>query len=892
MADFVTGGALLPYATLKPGASQSPKTVAIDEWNSVLASIESVRNFMRPPVRVNLRAIGCVPRDPTKGANNISIINGLILGARAASRSIVFDVDDWFYIDKHGTNWSVYVPAGTRDIFFVGIGRYSCGFIQHGIGTGGDWFGFFFDEVTNCGMHNIGIYQGEIDIPSTGQHDHLIQVACWDGSGTCDVTFSSIYLGKALGDGINIYGGASGKVSATIRDLDINGYGFVLKTWQANKAYAFGSMVRIGTLCYFCTVAGVSGSSEPVGTGGAVVDGTVTWSTIQGGATYRKASRTGLAFQRGYDGVLVEGFRIRGVQNSAIDMEATGSGTCRHACFANGLIDNTLGVTANAMSFSGSGSLTDPTKFSTLDNVLIYNGSLQVAETRDARISRVRVIQEEAPDGDVDTPNLYLIRDNTNLVIESIQLHRRGTSAAGLLLSFSGTGRITLGGHCTFEQATDSDIIGGEPGNDLTFRGDFNTTFSGATPAARSVFNFNAISKDLNDLTIEGFRLESTTGALKSILNVGVRNGWSCDHVTLANTKVQDGSVSLGIFASVNDNDGSYFDHSPMMHNNDLGVGIPLLRVEDESNVELTDYAFAIIEGNRGKACTYVGSVDPTGNCRAQLGSTYIQTSNPAKHYFKAIGSNTSGGWAELTLGTPSVAALTMPGDAAAWTAHLTAFGLTNAAPNLSWLGNDAAGDIAPLIGALSLTASGVVTYGVDETGYPVDQFLEIPDNGAGTGFSTTDASLANPQTTSRLAILIGRLTTVPAAGRGLLHISDDDQIRIANVGGAARARIIAAGADVTPTTDIDTSSVDVFIFQVNETANTIFFATSAFKTTPAYVAAASAAKRVGVGGFNATSAPFRVGALYYWEGANAEMTSAQLKALAESFGAAPAWTP
>lgn len=906
MADFVTGGAVLPYATMKKGASQSPKTVAIDEWNSVLTAMENVRDFMRAQVPVNLRAHGCIPRDPSKGADNVQIINRAIASAKAASRPLLLYVDDWFYVDKAGTNWSIYFDAGCKDMAIVGNGRYTSGFVQHGTGTGNDWFGMLVDRGSNIALHNFGMYQGEIAIPSTGQHDHLIQIATFGGaSDRCDVSISNLYLGKSLGDGLNFYGGP-GKVSCNVRDLDIDGYGFVLKTWEANHVYSVGAMVRIGTTCYYCSIGGTSGSVQPNTTGAAVVDGTVTWSTIQGGATYRFAARSGIAFQRGYDNVNINSFRIRGVQNSGVDMESTNSGTCRHAVFSNGVVDNGTtspdaitgkkGNTSIAFSFSGSTSLTDPSKYSAMNNITLINGSLQIAETRDARVSNVRVVQEEAPLADTSQACMFAMRDNRGLILESCQLHRLGTSAAGALLDIQGTGNITLAGSWNLEQTTAADLITTDCDSDLRFDGNFNWKYSGSSPSTKSVVVLNALNHDCDRPRINGFRGESTSGAMKALVTINTRTTIapkSVNDISIVDNHVKPGSVSTGVYFSKQP--GSTLDPNPIIQGNDFG-GASLYTQVDHNDAPVTTAVFPIVDGNKQGVYTIVGTVDPTNNARAPQGTRYVWLNGDSTKWFvKKTGTNRAG-WAEITgLGVASSTVLRLPRTSSDWNSFIADNELLGVwtPPTLGYGCQDATGDLTNDIGAIALTAAGTPTYQNDETakGYPSDKSVGFDDNEAD-AFSSSSASLPDPSNTSYLMIVIGRITAIPAATRSLFQLSAGNVVRLVNNGGQARLRSFLVGNDA-QSVDFNTTDFRCWVVQVNETADTALVGCEDFKIEPGYVAPSSSSKYLGIGAVSGDpqAAPFRALRKYVWTGAAAEKSKAQIKLLLEAFGATVAWS-
>ena len=1011
MTDFLIDNTALPYPKTNlvsiPFGADSTKYVQDQDWNTVCQGATDLRNFLRAQVPVNLRAVGCVPRDTTKGAANIGIINSLLSAARSASRPIALYADDWFYIDKAGTNWSVRFEEGSVDQYIVGNGRYSSGLIQNGIGTGNDWFGILADRTKRCGMHNIGVMQGEIRMPSAGQHDHLIQIANFGGSSDVgEFSLSSIYLGKALGDCLNFYGG-TGIVRATVRDIDIDGYGFVLEQWAPSRAYLFGAYIRNGTTAYYCTTGGTSasGGPGPTGTGAGITDGTCVWSTLVDGATYRFAARSGIAFQRGYDGIFIEGFRVRGIQNSGIDMESTGAGIMRNTHFANGFISNGTatpdpitghkGNTSTIFSFSGSNTFSDQTQYSSVTNVTLHNGSMQIAETRNARVSKVRVIQDEAPQADTSTACMYVMRGNVGLVLDSIQLHRRGTSAAGELLNIQGTGNVTLSGAWTMEQTTSADCVGGEPSSDIVADGTFNVTYSGSTPASRSVFNFSAISQSINRPKIRGVRLNSTSGAMKALVTLASRAAraslylapltTNCETVvraksvgpggnsitlafvadgtgagslteagdvltfhyqsgvtTVANFEtavagstvievlISDGTGTLtapgdtfsaaaftgGASHSIDDiviNDnhatdgslltgaylskqaGSIMDVNPIMQGNNFGFSVPLITNVDIGDAPI-DEVFPLIDGNKNGPYTLMGTVDPTGKVKAPQGTRYMWLDGDDTKWLLKKETTAKGGWAEVTVGTPSVVAFDLPTDSASWSIHRINNGISSDwnNPNLSYTLQMASGDAPPAIGSLSLIAAGTPAYRVDESslGYPNADGTWAVGMGENDSdkFATTDAALPDPANTSMFGVWIGRATSTPAAPRSWLQLSDSNQIRMIDSSGR-KMRVFAVQNDIIPSYIID-SNFHIWWFLVDETANVCWVGNEGFKSQVGYVGPGTSVKRYGMGAFDENSAPFNCLRKYLWHGSNAEKSLTQIKALVESFGAGVAWTP
>lgn len=842
---------------------------------------------------VDLRSQGIIENDLTKGAVNVTKLNALIVAAKASGKPTHFAAQKGeIWLDKGGINWGVLID-GCDLISFGGQGKFATTFVQSGTGTGNDWSGFYVRNSTRIAFHDMGFRQGTIKIPSSGQHDHLLYVANTGSSGekTRDIFGHSLHFGKSLGDGLAFFGDTQIVENCRFSDISINGLGFVQQAWAASTAYVVGEQVRNGSNAYICITAGTSAplpSTGPSGTASNITDGTVHWSGAPVDVTYRFGSRSGISFQRNYNGIYIQDFDIRGVQNSGIDMESTGSGALRSVQIRRGIVDNTGGNTPNAMSFSGS--TTDPSQYSIMEDVEIRNGALQIAETYNARVNNVRIVSEAVFPSDPTTALCYLQKTNTNLEITNLQLHRVGSSGAGDCLNIQGNGSITIrGGY--IEQATngypifaESDVSGF---SDLRVISNPTIAFSGATPASYDAMYVHVIAGDVSKVRIEGVQATVASGSLRSLLAIATRTARKVPSVRVTGCYAPSGALNYGVL--YNKESGTLIDSNPVIQGCDFGSS-PLMRTENDSNVAITGI-YPIVAGNKGSQYTLAGVDDPTGNAKAPQGTNYIWMAGDAsKLYVK--GANTSkAGWSLVTVGSPSFYPFIIPTDAASWAAHIADNALSSSAPTGSWVCQDASGNAAASIGALALTASGSVTYHEAETGYtrsPSDWFLGVPDNGASTGFSTTNAALPDPANTSYLMIVIGRLTAVPAAARSLFFLSDGgNQIRIQPTG---KARIFLVGNDVQTAAAIDTTNAHVFAVRVNETANTGLFATETEKVEPGYTSASTSAKRVGIGGFDATSAPFHARAVYLWTGAAAEMSNATLKALMESFGAGVTW--
>ncbi len=839
---------------------------------------------------IDLTAAGVVINSAAAGASNVAIINSLITTNRTLNKPLVMKLPTGgdLYVDKQGSNSSILIDGCHSGVAIVGDGTTKI--IQHGTGTLNDWSGIVINESSNVYLHGFSLMQGEITLPSDGQHDHLIFIKDGAGSGTCkNIRLSNLSLGKALGDCIAFFGNTTTVRNVMMDGIYIDGAGFVQKAWAQSTAYAVGAQVRRDTSAYICTTAGTSASSGsgPTGATAGITDGTVVWSGAPLDITYRYGARSGISYQRGYENIRLVNFTIKGVQNSAIDMESTGSGVMRSASFAHGYIDNSTGNTSLAFSFSGSSTFVDKSKYSSIHDVEIYNGGLQIAETRDCRITNVRIRADQVYPNDPAGSLIYMLRNNEGLEIDGLSLHRESTAFAGNCFNVIGTnggGRISVR-NLYVQQKTAADPVYVENMAGVKLHGVIE--YGAASPTTRHAITVSAVNVDATGVDIDA-EVRCTTGKLASGVRLNARAGFDMKQISV---RVRAATGTLSKIASYSKQSGSTMDANPFMSGSDPGDTTTLLYDSVDESDNPIDGIYPIVSGNKVGQYTLAGTVDPTGKVRAPQGSIYVRLNgNSTVAYLKTLNAD-KGGWSQFTVGTPTVAALTLPANAASWTTLIADNSLTTAAPTGSWGCQEASGNLAASIGSLSLTAAGAVTYSNAMTGY-TDVAVGIPDNGAGVGFSTSDASLPDPSNTSYLMVVIGQLTAVPAAGRSIFFVSAQNQCRINNTAGAARLRVILAGNDAANATDIDTTGVHVWFVKVNETANTVIAGCEAFKSEPAYLAASSASKLFGVGGFDANSAPFKMLRCYMWTGANAEITNTQLKDLIEAFGASVSWTP
>lgn len=251
------------------------------------------------------------------------------------------------------------------------------------------------------------------------------------------------------------------------------------------------------------------------------------------------------------------------------------------------------------------------------------------------------------------------------------------------------------------------------------------------------------------------------------------------------------------------------------------------------------------------------------------------------------------GPWAGMTRGAAEEVAWTVdaasgrafPADDTEEAAFVAASPSAGPAATLIYTCQEASGNLTEAGGGPALTASGAPTYQEAVAGY-TRTALGIPDGAANTGFSTNDASLPDPSASRYLMLVVAKSLGAPAAGRGMMHVSLDNQIRTTTT---PRMRMLLAGDDRNVAMDMD-GDVHWYFAAVDEVANTAYAGWEDVLTDAVHTTPASVNKMVAIGGFDATSFAMQVLAIYVWH--TTIPTKAELKARLQAHGLTVAWSP
>lgn len=229
-----------------------------------------------------------------------------------------------------------------------------------------------------------------------------------------------------------------------------------------------------------------------------------------------------------------------------------------------------------------------------------------------------------------------------------------------------------------------------------------------------------------------------------------------------------------------------------------------------------------------------------------------------------------------------------VPADAGQWTQFRTAAGLAMANPDSLWLCQEAAGNLADSIGALPLTAVGAPVYQQAVAGWTRKGVAASAD-GVADRFHLATGVGPSPATTSQLWLALMLMPATPVGATrfhmGLNVASGTNSVRHGHLvtSGLPRVQVSGVTADGANSISTEFHACAIKYDRTNNVAN-------AYTLDEKIVGTYSAAINDGAKGFcNASLA--KVVYACMWSGANAEVSDANLKALLQAMGFAPAWS-
>lgn len=227
-----------------------------------------------------------------------------------------------------------------------------------------------------------------------------------------------------------------------------------------------------------------------------------------------------------------------------------------------------------------------------------------------------------------------------------------------------------------------------------------------------------------------------------------------------------------------------------------------------------------------------------------------------------------------------------LPADSAQWTQLRTAAGLSMANPDSLWLCQEAAGNLADSIGALTLTAIGAPLYQQAAAGW-TRKAVSVSADGAADRFAATAGVGPSPATTSQLWLILGTMPATPAGTRFFLGLNLTGGLsnhRLGHLLASGFPRSQVNGVNVDGSNSIS-NELQACAVKLNNTASEAKSYTLDEKLTNAFVAVADGTKGFGNGSL------IKVVYAAMWSGAAAEVADADFKALLQAMGFTVAWS-
>lgn len=223
------------------------------------------------------------------------------------------------------------------------------------------------------------------------------------------------------------------------------------------------------------------------------------------------------------------------------------------------------------------------------------------------------------------------------------------------------------------------------------------------------------------------------------------------------------------------------------------------------------------------------------------------------------------------------------PANAAEWTILMAAAGLGTGNPSSVWNLQEASGNCADSVGAITLTANNITLYQQTFPG-ATRKCIRGVDGTANSNLRNVTTA-ANPSTTSCLLLARVDIPATPALIRDVIALATNSDLRYNTTG---KLRLFAgANADLVNTPGASQRWVAL---RSNLTATTVTAFTDQEKFAGTWVLPTNAA-HVALGGDNASMPAAGFAYACEFTGAAAEMTDAQVKTLLQTLGAIIPWT-
>jgi hypothetical protein len=448
---------------------------------------------------IALAAYGVVPGDPGRAAANREAIQRAIDEHAGTGAHLVLPPGEIF-LDRGRYYTSLrFAGARTTDLVLRGDPERTApsSLVLQGDATGGLWLGIeVVDGARRITLRDFRIYQGEIANPSPTQQDHLIQINA-QRAVTGDVELENIHFGPCIGDALRIAGSAPYHVE------NVRAHDFTMQLAGQPQAPSRGA-------------------------------------------------RSGVSLQRGFRNVEIRDFYIGGVKNSPIDMEPTTAAVMDRLHISNGVVDNTLGQTAHAISLGGY-QKDSPLTNSTLRDVLVLEGQVNIINTEALALRDVTIYASgRGPMARFPDPLLYVFHHNQDLVLARVDIVRDTGAAPGpLALVLHGpaafttrmrveggawTSRVDPGPRTPF-------LVAFESAQHLTLTG-LRLTVSGAAEGRYGI-KLRPSARDIEGVELRDVHIESADRDLAAAVWVVATNERAIDRLQLVDVVARTGRYGV-----------------------------------------------------------------------------------------------------------------------------------------------------------------------------------------------------------------------------------------------------------------------------------------------------------------------------------------------------------
>jgi hypothetical protein len=224
------------------------------------------------------------------------------------------------------------------------------------------------------------------------------------------------------------------------------------------------------------------------------------------------------------------------------------------------------------------------------------------------------------------------------------------------------------------------------------------------------------------------------------------------------------------------------------------------------------------------------------------------------------------------------------------WVDFIAYHGLSIAAPDHIFLMQESSSSIVSVGSTKTLTVGGTaanISYQQSETGWD-RKFITFANNGSGY-FENANYWPASLAGSSAAILAFGRLLTAPSADRDFLLAMGDAEFARLKFDSSSRMRLIANSNNGSATSDAR-GSVRPYMWRLNVTGSENRAASDQDSFTVTFDAPTG--DGMYLGGSAGSGAHMSCGYWCTWSGANAEISSANIKALQTALGWTPSYTP